>query len=168
MTVEEIKQQTPMSEVVRRYGIQIGRSGQCSCPFHGPDRHPSMKIYKDSYFCFTCHATGDVFRFIQEMDSVDFKTAFVMLGGTYNHEDKIANLKAWRAQKDREGKALRLWKLKKKRLDYINIMHIYMDSLRRATDADVFSDDWCKHMMMYEKYNNKISEVEKEIEGLRG
>lgn len=83
MTVEEIKQSLSMPDLVRRYGIQVNRSGMCSCPWHGEDRHASMKIYKDSYHCFACGTSGDVFSFVQNMDGCDFKTAFLSLGGTY-------------------------------------------------------------------------------------
>lgn len=87
MTKEEIKQNVTMPEVVRRYGIEIRRDGMCSCPFHGRDRHPSMKVFKDGCHCFTCGAHEDIFSFIQRMDDCDFKTAFISLGGTYEHHD---------------------------------------------------------------------------------
>lgn len=83
MTVEEIKQQTTMQEVLSRYGIKTNRSEMCSCPFHGKDRHPSMKIYKDGYKCFTCGKYGDIFGFVQEYENCSFRDAFLILGGTY-------------------------------------------------------------------------------------
>lgn len=88
MTVEEIKQSIPMPELAQRYGIQIRRDGMCSCPFHGTDRHPSMKIYKDSFHCFACGKSGDIFSFVMEMDGCDFKTAYLSLGGTYEHKER--------------------------------------------------------------------------------
>ena len=48
MTVEEIKQQNTMRDVVTRYGIEVNRSGFCKCPFHN-EKTASMKIYKDSF-----------------------------------------------------------------------------------------------------------------------
>jgi hypothetical protein len=85
MTVDEIKRDLSMPDLVRRYGIQVNRNGMCSCPWHGQDRHPSMKIYDDSFRCFTCGESGDVFSFVQKMEGCDFKTAFMTLGGTYEH-----------------------------------------------------------------------------------
>ena len=83
MNSEEIKQQTTMYEVLGRYGLKAGRGGMMSCPFHGADRHASMKIYKDGYNCFACGLNGDIFGFVMEMERCDFKTAFQILGGTY-------------------------------------------------------------------------------------
>ena len=66
------------------YGIHP-KNSMCRCPFHGPDRHPSMKVYEDSCHCFTCSKTWDVFAFVMEYEGVDFKTAFQKLGGEYKH-----------------------------------------------------------------------------------
>lgn len=82
MTVEEIKQNNSMPDVIRRYGIEIHRGGMCSCPFH-KDQHPSMKVFKDGFYCFSCGASGDIFTFVQMQDGLDFKSAFKLLGGTY-------------------------------------------------------------------------------------
>ena len=87
MTKDEIKRYVTMPEVMRRYGIEIRRGNMCSCPFHGEDRHPSMRVYKDGCHCFTCGAHEDVFSFVMKMDGCDFKTAFTSLGGTYEHYD---------------------------------------------------------------------------------
>ena len=73
MTVDEIKQQYSMREIVDLYGIQINRSGFCSCPFHNGDRTPSMKIYPKDYHCHACGANDDIFTFVQKMDNCDFK-----------------------------------------------------------------------------------------------
>ena len=83
MTVEEIKNAYSMREIVERYGIEVNRSGFCKCPFHS-EKTASMKIYAQSYYCFGCHAGGDVFAFVQAIEGVDFKAAFKSLGGTYD------------------------------------------------------------------------------------
>jgi len=88
MTVEEIKQQISMPDLVKRYGIQIHRGGMVSCPFHA-DRHPSMQIKTDRFTCYSCGAHGDIFTFTQMMDGCDFKDAFLSLGGTYEHYENV-------------------------------------------------------------------------------
>lgn len=82
MTVEEIKANVSMREVLARYGVPVSRSNMCCCPIH-KERHPSMQVFKDGYKCYSCGARGDVFRFIQEMEGCTFKEAFISLGGTY-------------------------------------------------------------------------------------
>lgn len=86
MTSDEIKQNTSMSQIIARYGFQTNRIGFISCPFHQGDRTASMKIYKDSYHCFGCGASGDIFTFVQQMEGIDFKEAFKMLGGAYKSD----------------------------------------------------------------------------------
>lgn len=107
MTSEEIKQTVPMLQVVEQYGIKVDRKGFCKCPFHN-EKTGSMKIYKDSFHCFGCHANGDIFAFVQKMDNCDFKTAFVTLGGTYESmtdiERKRANSQRDKARRERERK----------------------------------------------------------------
>lgn len=38
----------------------------CRCPFHS-DKTPSMKINETYYYCFGCHATGDVIDFAAKL-----------------------------------------------------------------------------------------------------
>ncbi len=83
MNKEDVKLNNSMRDVVERYGFYPNRAGFIQCPFHKGDRTASMRIYKDSYYCFGCGATGDIFTFVQNMDNVTFKEAFQILGGTY-------------------------------------------------------------------------------------
>lgn len=55
---QQVKSQVTARQAAERYGIQISRSGMACCVFH-QDKHPSMKV-DERYFCFACHATGDV------------------------------------------------------------------------------------------------------------
>ena len=54
----QVKSQVTARQAAERYGVQISRSGMACCVFH-QDKHPSMKV-DERYFCFACHATGDV------------------------------------------------------------------------------------------------------------
>ena len=71
--VEKIKA-VPLAEVFRQYGFQINRSGFCKCPFHN-ERTASCKVYRDSFYCFGCHAHGDAINFVKQYDNVDFRGA---------------------------------------------------------------------------------------------
>ena len=61
MTSEEIKRTVSMTELVWKYGLYPNRAGFIRCPFHDGDKNASLKIYKDSFYCFGCGASGDVF-----------------------------------------------------------------------------------------------------------
>ena len=140
MTVEEIKSQYSMRSIVERYGIKVNRTGFCSCPFHGQDKHPSMKIYKDSYNCFTCGANGDIFSFIQNMEHCDFKTAFYQLGGTYAKPTFESNLAIYRAKKAKQKAELE----KKKLLNKRELNNFFIKVNRKGLlSSEPLSDDWC-------------------------
>lgn len=107
MTVEEIKQTTTMRDVLDRYGVKVDRNGMCCCPIH-KERHPSMKVYPDGYKCFACNSAGDIFKFVQEMENCSFKDAFILLGGTYEHEDnsrkRMLMQMKYKRQREREAR----------------------------------------------------------------
>lgn len=138
-----------MREIVERYGIKIKNDGQCSCPFHGKDKKPSMKIYKDSYHCFACGANGDIFTFVQKMDNCDFKTAFYSLGGEYERKTekqrRLAKMKLEAERRKREQK-------KKAEKQFINELSISMELARFSIKRDKpYSDRWvlCQNFFPY-------------------
>ena len=85
MDREEIKQSRSMGDVVALYGLHPNRAGFICCPFH-KEKTASLKIYKDSFYCFGCGASGDIFEFVERMEGVSFKDAFLLLGGDYPDE----------------------------------------------------------------------------------
>ena len=44
---------------MERYGVSVNRQGKALCPFHN-DRHPSLYVADDHYYCFACGERGDV------------------------------------------------------------------------------------------------------------
>lgn len=88
MDTEEIKQIHTMKEIVESVGLTINRNGFCKCPFHSGDNTASLKIYKDSFYCFGCGKSGDIFSFLQEYHDITFKEAYRILGGTYDRDKK--------------------------------------------------------------------------------
>ena len=63
---ELIKQVVRVPEAAAYYGLQVNRNGMACCPFHD-DRHPSMKLNRDYFYCFGCGATGDVIDFVARL-----------------------------------------------------------------------------------------------------
>ena len=63
MTIfETVKAAVTPKMAAERYGLNVGRNNMVRCPFHD-DHHPSMKLNKDTFFCFGCGAKGDVIEF---------------------------------------------------------------------------------------------------------
>ena len=59
---ETIKAAVPVRQAAEHYGLKVNRNGMACCPFHN-DRHPSLKLNEDYFYCFGCGATGDVIDF---------------------------------------------------------------------------------------------------------
>ena len=71
---EVVKQSVAVREAAEMYGIAVGRGGMACCPFHD-DRHPSMKLNEDYFYCFGCGATGDVTDFTARLYDLSPKEA---------------------------------------------------------------------------------------------
>lgn len=79
---QEIKSRLNIVDLVSRY-ISLERSGQTYkglCPFHR-EKTPSFHVNpeKQFYYCFGCHAKGDIFSFVMHMEGYDFIQALNML-----------------------------------------------------------------------------------------
>ena len=55
----DVKASINTQEAARQYGLEINRYGKALCPFHN-DRHPSLYVADDHYYCYACGAHGDV------------------------------------------------------------------------------------------------------------
>ena len=77
--IQQLKTQTDIAVVIESF-LPLKRSGNGRyvgrCPFHD-DRSPSMNVNPtlDIYKCFACGAGGDVFKFVQEHEKMDFNGA---------------------------------------------------------------------------------------------
>ena len=77
-----LKNKNDLVEVAGAY-VPLERKGDrwwgC-CPFHH-EKTPSFTVNADAqfYYCFGCHASGDVIKFVQEIESVDFMDAVRIL-----------------------------------------------------------------------------------------
>ena len=74
--------------------IKRGKNFFGICPFHD-DTNPSMSVSREKqiYTCFTCHATGNVFRFLMDYDKMSFNEALKYLGDRVGVDTKTVKLK---------------------------------------------------------------------------
>ena len=63
---ETVKSAVTVKQAAEYYGYKVNRSDMICCPFHD-DRHPSMKLNKDYFYCFGCGAPGDVIDFVARL-----------------------------------------------------------------------------------------------------
>ncbi|WP_418539766.1 CHC2 zinc finger domain-containing protein [Massilistercora timonensis] len=154
MTSDEIKKMYSMRDILMRYGIQPNRAGFIRCPFH-KEKTASMKIYKDSYYCFGCGASGDIFDFVCRMDNLTFRAAFLSMGGTYEKETFRDKTARYHAQKQREQRQRQANDLEAKRKLNNDLIDIYRDWYQRS---EPFSDTWtdCYNALQHQLYLHGI------------
>ena len=59
---EIVKYGVSCREAAEQYGVEVNHYGMALCPFHN-DRHPSLYVADDHYYCFACGEHGDVIDF---------------------------------------------------------------------------------------------------------
>lgn len=90
--VAEVKLAYNISDYIEKSGITLRRSGsgiKGLCPFHN-ERTPSFVVNEhfQNYRCFGCGANGDLLKFVQEFENLEFFDALKKLA-----EDKGITLK---------------------------------------------------------------------------
>ena len=63
---ETVKSAVTVKQAAEHYGCKVNRGDMICCHFHD-DRHPSMKLNRDYFYCFGCGATGDVIDFVARL-----------------------------------------------------------------------------------------------------
>jgi DNA primase len=86
---EQLKSQLDIVDVVQHYGVALKRQGSGPryvglCPFHS-EKSPSFSVQSalGYYHCFGCSAGGDVFKFVQQMESLTFPETLKVLAERY-------------------------------------------------------------------------------------
>ncbi len=80
--IQEIKDRAGIVNVVSRYVDLKRKSGRYwgRCPFHA-EKTASFSVNEENqfYYCFGCHAKGDVFSFLQNIEGIGFGEALERL-----------------------------------------------------------------------------------------
>ena len=79
---EQVRSQANIVEIVSEY-VPLKKRGSSywgCCPFHG-EKTPSFSVSPDKnfFYCFGCHAGGDVFTFIMKEENCTFQEALKIL-----------------------------------------------------------------------------------------
>ncbi len=125
--IEQVRAATDLVELVAEVTKvkKSGRSVMAVCPFH-EEKAPSLSVDRGRglYHCFGCGQSGDLFRFVQETQAVDFNDAVELLarraGITLHREPGAA--------RRRDRREVLIGVVEK-------TVGFYNDRLRRAPDA---------------------------------
>jgi len=89
MFYDLIKNQVPILEVIsKRVDLKRQSSNYLGlCPFHS-EKTPSFSVnpIKKFFYCFGCHAGGDVISFVSQIEGTSYKQSALQLAKDYNIE----------------------------------------------------------------------------------
>lgn len=103
--MQELKFKNNIIEVIGSY-VSLDRKGNthwACCPFHH-EKTASFAVNESEqfYHCFGCGVSGDVVKFVQEIESTDFMGAVRILAGRAKMEVPDLNFDTEKAQADRK------------------------------------------------------------------
>lgn len=82
-TINEIRSKIDIVELISEY-VPLTKKGKYywgKCPFHN-DNNPSMSVdeVRQTYTCWSCHNSGNVFNFYEQIENISFPEALKRLG----------------------------------------------------------------------------------------
>ena len=94
-------------EAAARYGVEVNRHGKALCPFHN-DRHPSLFVDDDHYYCYACGEHGDVIDFTAKLYGLTLYDAAKKLAYDFGITQGKPPTKAMQEKQNRKNEAQRL------------------------------------------------------------
>jgi DNA primase len=157
-----IKRYVMMHQVVNRYTSEQIVRGRIRCPIHhGTDRN--MRVYPNSYYCWVCHAHGDVIQFVQSVLGLSFQDAMQRISDDFGlglpigaepsdaERHRLAELNR-KIEEHRRLEDARLSdaedreRLTACRVGLLHQVEIICEQRRPKTPWDEWADDWCEAM----------------------
>ena len=85
-----IKNNFTCRDVADVMGLSYNRYGRCKCPIHGGNNQTSFQMFPidnthdGGFYCHSCHASGDVIRFVEVLNGMTFPEALNWFRDTFN------------------------------------------------------------------------------------
>lgn len=110
--IEQVRAGNPIVDVVGIY-VPLTRKQNnywACCPFH-EEKTPSFSVSPDKefFYCFGCHAGGDVFQFVQKIENISFPESVEKLAQRIGLEIPKTDLSP--AEREREEERQRLYEI---------------------------------------------------------
>ena len=150
LDVQNIRSSVTMRDLATMYGYEVNRSGFIRCPFHGEDKHPSLKVYDGDrgWWCFVCNEGGDIFDFVMKHDGLEFPKAVERIaemagipisnGRSGLSDEDRARIRQRKAEREEKARA------KEERQQRLNILSDRIRILESIKDrCEPLSYVWC-------------------------
>ena len=110
--IEEVRSRNDIVDVISQY-VRLSKKGSTYfglCPFHNEKTGSfSVSPNKQMYYCFGCHAGGNVFTFLMQYENYTFGEAMEALAERAGHTLFTAERQRVLLGGERDGEALRGW-----------------------------------------------------------
>ena len=142
---ESVRAAVPLRDAAKHYGLTVSRNGMTCCPFH-EDRHPSLKMNEDYFFCFGCGASGDVIDFTARLFGISFKDAATKLAADFG-------ISADTKQVFIRQNPSRLDELRCRRVltDYLRLLKEWKTRYAPNTPDDILDDRFVESCQQYDR-----------------
>ena len=151
MTIyENIKAAISVKQAAEHYGLKVNRSGMTCCPFHN-DRHPSLKLNEDYFFCFGCGAKGDVIDLVAKLFNLsNYDAAKKLAYDFWIDPDKPPAAAALRKPKYPLAKAFQKEEIHCQRIlcDYLHLLEHWKMQYAPKTPEDTLDDHFVEACQM--------------------
>jgi DNA primase len=155
-----------MQQVLDKYGIKNNQKVFC-CPFHD-DKHPSAKIYNNSYCCFACNKADTTIGFVMDLFHLSFKEAMQKinldfnLGLDSNYEidyDKLNKIKSEQYERRKIQERQR-----KKYCELCDVRFIYQKILKHFKEKKITINNWESLTMIISDIETKLFQIENSLQ----
>ena len=142
---ERVKAAVPLRQAAETYGLTVSRNGMTCCPFH-EDRHPSMKLNEDYFFCFGCGASGDVIDFTARLFGISLKDAAEKLTADFGISADIKPI-AIRQNPSRLDEL----RCRRALTDYLHLLKKWKTQYAPKTPEDSLDDRFVESCQQYDR-----------------
>lgn len=109
--VDEVKKRIDIVDLISQY-LELKRSGinhSACCPFHS-EKTPSFMVSKErqSFRCFGCGESGDIFTFVEKMEGMNFPEALRHLADKAGVTLQVKNFEGYAKVKDEKTKIYKI------------------------------------------------------------
>ena len=142
---ESVKAAVTPRQAAETYGLKVSRNGMACCLFH-KDRHPSLKLNEDYFFCFGCGASGDVIDFTARLFGISLKDAARKLSADFG-------ISAETKQVFLRQNPSRLEELRCRRAltDYLHLLKEWKTQYAPKTPEDSLDDRFVESCQQYDR-----------------
>ena len=142
---ERVMAAVTLRQAAETYGLTVSRNGMTCCPFH-EDKHPSLKLNEDYFFCFGCGASGDVIDFTARLFGISPKDATEKLAADFG-----ISVDAKPVAVRRNPSRLEELRCRRALTDYLHLLKEWKTQYAPKTPEDSLDDRFVESCQQYDR-----------------